>query len=288
MLRVRPLEILFCAWLSATCLPAIAADGWPVSEKLGDRIYEPQMGQAGKDVVWIPTPEALVARMLTAAQVTKVDLVYDLGSGDGRIPIVAAKQFGARSFGIEYNPDIAELSRRNVARAGVEGLVKIITGDIFVEDFSNATVVTMYLLPELNRKLRPTILKMKPGTRVTSHQFNMGDWEPDEHFRVEGRDGYLWHVPADVAGEWILKQENGQESTFTLTQRYQKVAGTLTTEGKTHTLLGASLRGDQLSFSYVDGDNNLRAARLLVAGNSMRGEVNWWSGSRLLATARKR
>jgi SAM-dependent methyltransferase len=287
-MRLRSLEILLGVLLSATCLSASASEAWPTSEKLGDRIYEPQMGQAGKDVVWIPTPEALVARMLAAAQVTKDDLVYDLGSGDGRIPIVAAKQYGARSVGIEYNPDIAELSRRNVARAGVEKLVNIVTGDIFVEDFSKATVVTMYLLPDLNRRLRPTILKMKPGTRVTSHQFNMGDWEPDEHFRVEGRDGYLWVVPADVAGEWVLRQENGVESAFTLTQRYQKVAGTLTVEGRAHTLLGASLRGEQLSFSYVDADNNLRAARLQVAGNSMRGEVNWWSGSRLLATARKR
>jgi hypothetical protein len=116
----------------------------------------------------------------------------------------------------------------------------------------------------------------------------MGDWEPDAHFRAEGRDGYLWYVPANVAGDWTLKQDNGVENTFSLVQRYQKVGGTLTADGRTYSLLGATLRGDQLSFSWIDADNNLRAARFLVAGDSMRGELGWWSGSRLLATARKR
>jgi predicted RNA methylase len=124
----------------------------------------------------------MVTRMLEAVKTTKDDLVYDLGSGDGKIPIAAAKDYGARPIGIEYNPEMAEFARRNVKRAGVEPLVEIITGDIFVEDFSKATVVTMYLLPALNVKLRPIILAMKPGTRVTSHQFDMGDWEPDQHF----------------------------------------------------------------------------------------------------------
>ena len=153
--------------------------------KPGDEVYQPTPGQAGKDVVWIPTPDALVTRMLEAVKTTKDDVVYDLGSGDGKIPIAAAKEYGAKAVGIEYNPEMAELARRNVKRAGVDNLVSIITGDIFVEDFSKATVVTMYLLPQLNVKLRPTILEMKPGTRVTSHQFDMGDWEPDQH--AEGR-----------------------------------------------------------------------------------------------------
>src|SRR4029450_7716217 len=153
----------------------------------------------------IPTPDALVTRMLTATKTTKDDLVYDLGAGDGRIPIVAAKQFGARAVGIEYNAEMAELARRNVIRAGVENRASIITGDIFVEDFSKATVVTMYLLPDLNIKLRPTILKMRPGTRVTSHQFSMGDWEPDERFSVETREADLWYVPAAGSGGWALR-----------------------------------------------------------------------------------
>ena len=149
-------------------------------------------------------------RMLEAVKATKDDLVYDLGAGDGKIPIAAAKEYGAKAVGIEYNPEMAEFARRNVKRAGVDNLVNIITGDIFVEDFSKATVVTMYLLPQLNVKLRPTILKMKPGTRVTSHQFDMGDWEPDQHLKIETRDAYVWIVPAAVGGEWALKDEGGR------------------------------------------------------------------------------
>ena len=287
MTLARLLATLLAALLAATVANA-ATEEWPPNPELGDRIYQPTLGQPGKDVIWLPTPDALVVRMLTAAGVTKNDLVYDLGCGDGKIPIAAAKQFGARAVGIEYEADMAQLARRNVARAGVELSVKIITGDIFVEDFSAATVVTLYLLPELNLKLRPTILKMKPGTRVTSHQFHMGDWEPDEHFVVEGRDGYLWFVPANVAGEWTVKQDNGAESTLSLVQHNQKVAGTLTAGGKTQTLLSPSLRGTTLSFSFIDADNNLRAARFMVAGDSMRGEYSWWAGTRTLATARKR
>ena len=161
-----------------------------VTPGAGDEVYQPTPGQSGKDVVWIPTPDALVTRMLEAVKTTKDDLVYDLGSGDGKIPIAAAKEYGAKAVGIEYNPEMAEFARRNVKRAGVEQLVNIITGDIFVEDFSKATVVTMYLLPQLNAKLRPIILGMKPGTRVTSHQFDMGDWEADQHLKIETRDAY--------------------------------------------------------------------------------------------------
>ena len=187
---------LVAAFLAALVTTAVHAQTKP---EHGDEVYQPQVGQAGKDVVWVPTPDALVTRMLTSARVTKDDLVYDLGSGDGKIPIAAAKQFGAKSVGIEYNADMAELARRNVKRAGVDNMVNIITGDIFKEDFSRATVVTMYLLPDLNLKLRPIILKMKPGTRVTSHQFHMGDWEPKEKATVpvNGIDHtvYFWVVP---------------------------------------------------------------------------------------------
>jgi hypothetical protein len=280
--------VRFIAVLLAAQITTAFADDWPPKLEHGDQIYQPTIGQAGKDVVWIPTPDALVMRMLTAAEVTKDDVVYDLGAGDGKIPIAAAKQFGVSAVGIEYNADMANLARRNAERAGVDKTVKIITGDIFVEDFSKATVVTMYLLPELNLKLRPILLKMKPGTRVTSHQFNMGEWEPDQHFQADGRDGYLWVVPASVAGEWTLRQENGVESTFALVQRYQKVAGTLTSGGRTQPLLGASVRGDKLAFSFVDADNNLRSVRFVVSGDAMRGEISWWSVGRMNAIARKR
>jgi len=198
-MRFPPSTALFLSLFVAT-----TAMAQPKPEH-GDEVYQPSVGQAGKDVIWVPTPDALVTKMLQAVKTTKDDLVFDLGSGDGKIPIAAAKEFGATAVGIEYNPEMAELARRNVKRAGVDGKVRIITGDIFKEDFTKATVVTMYLLPDLNVKLRPIILKMKPGTRVTSHQFHMGDWEADERLNIEFRDAYVWYVPADVAGDWSLK-----------------------------------------------------------------------------------
>jgi len=237
--------------------------------------YKPTSGQPGKDVVWVPTPDALVKAMLEAVKTTKDDLVYDLGAGDGKIPIAAAKQYGAKSVGIEYNPQMADFARRNVQRAGVENQVDIITGDIFVEDFSKATVVTMYLLPTLNVKLRPTILKMKAGTRVTSHQFDMGDWLPDQHLNIESRDAYVWIVPAAVGGEWLLKDAEGKPfGTLSLAQRYQLIGGTLTLSGKAQPLLGSSIDGEKLGFSFIDGDGNLQVARMKVAGNSMTGALS--------------
>jgi SAM-dependent methyltransferase len=213
--------------------------------------------------------------MLEAVKTTKDDVVFDLGAGDGKIPIAAAKQYGARATGIEYNPEMAELARRNVKRAGVESLVNIITGDIFVEDFSKATVVTMYLLPQLNVKLRPIILGMKPGTRVTSHQFDMGDWAPDQQLKVEFRDAFVWIVPATVGGEWALKDDRGAFSgTLNLVQRYQRIGGTLALGNKTQPLLGAWIEGDKLGFSFIDSENNLQSARMTVAGSGMTGVLS--------------
>jgi hypothetical protein len=168
-----------------------------------------------------------------------------------------------------------EFARRNVRRAGVEGQVTIITGDIFVEDFSKATVVTMYLLPQLNLKLRPTILAMKPGTRVTSHQFDMGDWEPDQHLKVESRDAYVWIVPAPVAGEWVLKDERDSlGATVNLVQRYQRLGGTITVAGgKTQPVLGAWIDGDKLGFSFIDSENALQTVRMSATGSKMSGTL---------------
>ena len=166
--------------------------------------YVPKRGQMGKDVMWLPTSDDLVFKMLDAAQVGPQDELVDLGAGDGKIPIAAATQFGARAWGIEYNKDLAALAQRNAQRAGVAERVRIVHGDIFKEDFSKATVVTMYLLEELNAQLRPTILAMKPGTRVLSNTFSMGDWEPDQVIRVTNGTGYFWTVPAKVAGLWTL------------------------------------------------------------------------------------
>jgi len=263
---------LACALLALILALGGAAE---VTPEAGNEVYQPTPGQPGKDVVWIPTPDSLVVKMLDAVKTSKDDVVYDLGSGDGKIPIAAAKQYGARAVGIEYNPEMAELARRNARREGVDGLVTIVTGDIFVEDFSKATVVTMYLLPQLNIKLRPTILRMTPGTRVTSHQFGMGEWEPDQKLKVESRDAYVWIVPANVVGTWTLKDDRGSFSgTLNLSQRYQRIGGTLALGGKTRQLLSPWMEGDKLGFSFVDSDNHLLSAELRVVGSSMTGAMS--------------
>lgn len=240
----------------------------------GDETYRPSRGQPGKDVVWIPTPDEMVMQMLKAVKTTKDDLVYDLGAGDGKIAIAAAKEFGARAVGIEYNPEMAALARRNVERAGVADRVKVIAGDIFVEDFSAATVVTLYLLPDLNVKLRPILLKMKPGTRVVSHQFHMRDWEADEVLRVAHSDGYVWTVPAQVAGRWTLAEEGGGfEGTLELSQQFQRIGGTLTLAGRRQPVLGAYITGTELGFTFVDRDGESRKFRGKVDGNRLEGSV---------------
>ena len=174
------------AFARLTCLAfaVVAASAWAqtptvVPSEFGDEFYRPRSGQAGKDVVWVPTPDLLVTRMLQAAKVTDKDVVYDLGAGDGKIPIAAARDFKARSVGIEYNPEMAALARRNVERAGVVDRVKIITGDIFEQDFSEATVVTLYLLPSMMGEVEAKLRKeLKPGTRVVSHDYPLPSWTP--------------------------------------------------------------------------------------------------------------
>ncbi len=238
--------------------------------------YKPSVGQAGKDVIWVPTPDALVTKMLQATKTTKDDIVYDLGAGDGKIPIAAAKEFGATAVGIEYNPQMAEHARTNVKKAGVEDKVQIITGDIFVEDFSKATVVTMYLLPELNLKLRPRILAMKPGTRVASHQFHMGEWDPDETLKIDYRDAFVWIVPARVDGTWTLKETRGSvEATVSLSQQFQRIGGIATVGGKTQQLLGAYVRGANVGFTFAGPDGRLYSVQGTVDGDTMSGELHW-------------
>ena len=236
--------------------------------------YVPQRGQMGKDVMWLPTSDDLVLKMLDAAKVGPQDELVDLGAGDGKIPIAAARQFGARAWGIEYNKDLAALAQRNAQRAGVAERVRIVHGDIFKEDFSKATVVTMYLLEELNAQLRPTILAMKPGTRVLSNTFSMGDWEPDQVIRVTNGTGYFWTVPANVAGLWTLSglDEKGT-ATLKLDQNFQRLGGTLTLQGKTQNLLGARMHGAELHFSFINADGLLKAVKVLVNGQVLSGEV---------------
>ena len=238
----------------------------------GDDKYQPRLGQEGKDVIWMPTGGELVTLMLKTAKVAPNDLVYDLGAGDGKIAIAAAKEFGARSIGIEFNPDMAAFAQRNAVRAGVGDRVKIINGDIFKEDFSKATVVTLYLLPDLNLKLRPILLKMKPGTRVVSHAFTMGDWEADQEIEA-GQRGYFWIVPANVAGDWVIDGiETQNKVVLNLVQRYQRIGGTLTVGGKAQPILNPSLEGDKLSFGYIDRNNNLHNVKLTVNGSQLKGE----------------
>jgi len=234
--------------------------------------FSPQVGQAGKDVIWVPTPEELVERMLRMAQATSKDFVIDLGSGDGRIAIAAAKVAGARAMGIEYNPDMVELSNRKARDEGVAGQVKFVKADIFESDFSQATVITMYLLPGLNLKLRPKLLDMKPGTRIASHQFNMDDWEPDERDNLEGRAAYLWIVPAKVQGSWKVTS-GGATHDVSLTQRYQKVEGHVKFGRIEAGLRDVSLRGDQIKFAWVDNTGARHTFSGRVSGKSMEGVV---------------
>lgn len=206
--------------------------------------FEPQVGQAGKDVVWVPTPQAVVDQMLDMAKVTKNDFVMDLGSGDGRTVITAARR-GARAMGIEYNPDMVALSKKNASEAGVSDRATFVNADLFETDFSRADVITMFLLPSINMKLRPKILDLKPGTRVASNTFTMEDWTPDE--TVTLTDGcssswctaLFWIVPAKVAGTWSTP--NGE---LKITQAFQMITGSLGTSS-----LQGRLKGDEITFT---------------------------------------
>jgi hypothetical protein len=239
-----------------------------------ERDYKPQVGQAGKDVVWVPTPDELVNRMLTMAKVTAKDYVVDLGAGDGKIAIAAGKKFGATATGIEYNPDMARLAQCYVQAEGVGDKVKIIQGDIFKEDFSKATVITMYLLPELNLCVRHRILAMAPGTRVTSHAFTMGEWEADESFDIEYRNAYLWIVPARVGGSWNFRNGSGSvDFSIALNQSFQKIGGEVTADGKKQPLIGASLQGDSIRFAFTDAKGVTQHFAGNVRGNTIIGSL---------------
>lgn len=210
--------------------------------------YVPESGQAGKDVVWVPSPQALVDRMLDMANVTTSDYLVDLGSGDGRTVITAAKR-GVRAHGIEYNPKMVALSQRAAQTEGVADRATFMEGDIFESDFSKATVVTMFLLPELNVRLRPTLLEMPPGTRVVSNSFDMADWMPDQEIRAEGDcksycRAMMWVIPAKVAGNWRLG-----DSELELTQTYQMLSGTLSRGGQALPISDAKMNGAEITFT---------------------------------------
>ncbi|HET7032331.1 MAG TPA: methyltransferase domain-containing protein [Casimicrobiaceae bacterium] len=273
------MSIAACARFAALALVgtfSVAVSAPAQDPQFGDELYRPRLRQPGKDVMWLPTPDAMVTRMLEAAKTTRDDVVYDLGAGDGRIAIAAAKEFGAMAVGIEYDGNLAALARRSAQRAGVADNVTIIQGDIFKEDFSGATVVTLYLLPDLNQQLRPQLLKMKPGTRVVSHLWDMGEWEPDDTLRAGDSEAFVWIVPASVGGRWKVPEGNGQwEALIDLTQRFQRVGGTVTIRGETQPLLGAFVRGATLGFTFVAPDGGVRSVRARVDGDVFDGSLQF-------------
>lgn len=220
-----------------------------------ERQYTPQRGQEGKDVIWVPTADAMVVRMLEMAGVTSADTVYDLGAGDGKIAIAAGKHFGAAAVGIEYDADLAKHAQCLVEAEGVEERVRIVQGDIFAADFSAATVVTLYLLPALNLRLRPALLDLEPGTRVVSYSFTMGDWEPDDHADTDDGSAYLWVVPAKVAGVWELRSAEGDAFDVALVQTFQKLRGTASGAAVTGKLGGA-----RIEFEFLQGNVAVHAA----------------------------
>ncbi|MGE0802230.1 MAG: cyclopropane-fatty-acyl-phospholipid synthase family protein [Lautropia sp.] len=242
--------VVAIAALTASPAPAqtTATETKPADATSTPAPYTPQSGQAGKDVIWVPTPQELVDRMLDMAKLSSDDYVIDLGSGDGRTVITAARR-GARALGIEYNPDMVALSRRNAAAAGVGDRASFIQGDIFQSDFSRASLITLFLLPNLNLKLRPILLDMKPGTRVVSNSFDMEDWQADEAING-GRDcvawcrAFKWVIPAKVGGSWQLG-----DATLQLEQTFQMLTGTLTEAGQAQPISEARMNGTAITFT---------------------------------------
>ena len=237
-----------------------AASASPQAAQAPADKFEPQVGQPGKDVVWVPTPQALVDTMLDMAKVTPQDYLIDRGSGDGRTVITAAKR-GLRAHGIEYNPDMVALAQGNAAAAGLTAKATFAKADLFESDFSKAQVITMFLLPSINLRLRPTLLNMRPGTRIVSNSFTMEDWQADQIETIPECTtwctAHLWIVPAKVAGTWQMPQ-----GTLTLNQDFQMVAGSL---GATP-ISDGRLRGEEITFRAGEAVYTGR-----VEGNTLRG-----------------
>jgi SAM-dependent methyltransferase len=268
------LYLLLAAFLSLIAANVHAqAQPAPAKEQ-----FEPRVGQEGKDVVWVPSPQAVVNKMLDMAKVTPKDYVIDLGSGDGRTVITAAKR-GAKAMGIEYNPDMVELSKRNAAKEGVSDKATFQKADLFESDFSQATVISMFLLPDINLKLRPKILNLKPGTRIVSNTFTMGEWAADESTTVNDDcisycTALFWIVPAKVGGTWQLPQGE-----LALKQTFQMISGTLKSGNVATPITNGRLRGDQISFTAGNAQYTGR-----VDGNAMEGTVKGGSDSKWRAT----
>jgi precorrin-6B methylase 2 len=257
----------------ALSLSAFALAGF-AQDKPAAQEYQPEVGQSGKDVVWVPTSQTLVDRMLDLGKLTAKDFHMDLGSGDGRTVITAAKR-GATSLGIEYNPDMVALSQRNAAKEGVSARAKFMKADLFETDFSKANLITLFLLPDINLKLRPKILDLKPGTRIVSNSFTMGEWQHDRSVQATEKEGcqsyctaYLWIVPAKVDGTWKLA-----DGELTLKQEFQMLTGTLTSGGR-QTAVKGRMNGAAISFKAGAAQYNGR-----VNGDTIKGTTKSGSGS---------
>ena len=242
--------------------------------------FQPQVGQHGKDVVWVPTPQTLVDKMLDMAKMTPQDFVMDLGSGDGRTVITAAKR-GARAMGIEYDPDMVELSKQNAAKEGVSDKAEFVKADLFETDFSKATVITMFLLPDINLRLRPKILDLKPGTRIVSNTFTMEAWVADETATV-GNDcatwctALLWIVPAKAGGVWTLP-----DGELALTQTFQMVSGTIRLGSDSTPITDGRLRGEEISFTAGNTKYIGRVNGTTIEGTATTGATSAkWRASR--------
>jgi SAM-dependent methyltransferase len=258
-------HLIFQTCLAATLsLPLQAAAQTTVASPPAQGTYEPKVGQPGKDVVWVPSPETTVEKMLDVAKVTTQDFVVDLGSGDGRNVIAAAKR-GARGLGVEYNPDMVELSKRNAEKAGVSDKATFVQGDMFAADFSQATVLALFLLPDNLSKLRDKFANLKPGTRIVANTFGIEGWTPEESVTIQGDctswcTVLLYYVPAKVAGTWTTAQ-----GVLALKQDFQTVSGTLGAAS----IENSKLLGDEISFTASGS-----AYKGRVNGDSITGTVS--------------
>lgn len=242
--------------------------------------FEPQVGQAGKDVIWVPTAERAVAKMLSLARVRADDRVIDLGCGDGRIVIAAAKLHGAHGLGVDLNPDLVQLAKSRAAQAGVADRTQFHVQDIFKTDLRSASVVTLYLLPELNVRLRPSLLALAPGTRIVANAFDMGEWEADEVDTSTASILRLWIVPAKVAGSWRLPvRHEGRtvDARVEMNQQFQRVTGLVSFGEHRLRMRNVTLRGDQLSFVLLQQQRADYGVRMdytgRVKGDRIEGEM---------------
>jgi SAM-dependent methyltransferase len=244
--------------------------------------YVPQIGQKGKDVVWVPTPQVLVDKMLELARVTPADFVIDLGSGDGRT-VISAARLGAKALGVEYNPEMVTLSRENAEKEGVGDLAEFIQADLFDIDLSKATVITMFLLPELNLRLRPRLLELKAGTRIVSNTFTMREWEPDSKVTTEENwnnwnEAHLWIVPAKVEGKWMMGKGE-----LNFTQQFQMLEGTYSSDGRSYPVKHGKLQGEIITFTIEDNNYTGKVEGSRMTGtvvNNTKGLESDWTAAR--------